>query len=281
METKEIPVKSILSLPEEITNDCKIHFAKNNGYDDPLELFLNDPGEIQSWNEWRGNKDDFNKTYIFTLVQFPNQKDKWLFVGVYKIIKRYQDYKQTEHGYDVELTDLCSNLIGRLVINYHFYYAHGRAAIYNNYVNSLTVSEILPNKYDGVKFPGFDSINITYSQLETIIKADNREWRTALQNIYGVYLIMDKATGKQYVGSAYGGGGMWKRWSDYILSNGTGGNVGLNELLQDKPETYANENYKFTLLEFFSTKVSADYVVSRENFWKEVLLTRFYGLNKN
>ena len=119
METKEIPVKSILSLPEEITNDCKIHFAKNNGYDDPLELFLNDPGEIQSWNEWRGNKDDFNKTYIFTLVQFPNQKDKWLFVGVYKIIKRYQDYKQTEHGYDVELTDLCSNLIGRFVINYH------------------------------------------------------------------------------------------------------------------------------------------------------------------
>ena len=148
-------------------------------------------------------------------------------------------------------------------------------------MNSLTVSEILPNKYDGVKFPGFDSINITYSQLETIIKADNREWRTALQNIYGVYLIMDKATGKQYVGSAYGGGGMWKRWSDYILSNGTGGNVGLNELLQDKPETYANENYKFTLLEFFSTKGSAEYVVSRENFWKEVLLTRFYGLNKN
>ena len=88
-------------------------------------------------------------------------------------------------------------------------------------------------------------------------------------------------TGKQYVGSAYGGGGLWKRWSDYIYSKGSGGNVGLNELLEGKPDDYAEKNYKFSLLEFFSTKVSADYVISRENFWKEVLMTRNFGLNRN
>lgn len=281
METNEIPVKPILSLPEDIANDCKIHFAKNDGFNDPLELFLNDSDAIKGWNEWRGNKDDFNKSYIFTVIQFPNQPDRWLFVGIYKVINRYNDYQETEHGYDVERTDLCSNFIGRLVISYRFDHIHGRSSVFNNCIDSLSIAEILPNKYDGVKFPGFDSINITFSQLQTIVNAKNREWHTALQSIFGIYLIVDQLTGKQYVGSAYGNEGLWKRWSEYVYSNGSGGNAGLDELLDGKPDTYAKDNYKFSLLEFFSTKVSEDYVISRENFWKEVLMTKTYGLNKN
>ena len=276
-----IPIKQLLSLPDDIITDCKIHFAKHNGYDDPLELFLNNPDEIKGWNEWRGNKNDFTRTYIFTVIQFPKRPDRWLFVGIYKIIKRYDDYSETEHGYDVELTSLCSNLIGRLIIDYYFDYPHGRAVLMDSYIDYISIAEILPSKYDGIQFPGFDSINITFAQLKTIVNADNREWRTALQSIYGIYLIVDQLTGKQYVGSAYGSGGLWKRWSDYIYSKGSGGNVGLNELLEGKPDDYAERNYKFSLLEFFSTKVSTDYVISRENFWKEVLMTRRFGLNLN
>lgn len=281
MSESFIPIKQLLSLPEEIVNDCKIHFAKNNGYVNPLDLYLNNPEEIKGWNEWRGNKNDFNKTYIFTVVQFPTRADRWLFVGVYKVVKRYDDYGDTEHGYDVELTDICKDLIGRLIINYYFGYRHGRAVRMDNFINYISIAEILPSKYEGMQFPGFDSINITFSQLQTIVIADNREWRTALQNIYAIYLIVDQSTGKQYVGSAYGGGGLWKRWSDYIYSKGSGGNVGLDELLDGKLDDYAEKNYKFTLLEFFSTKVSVDYVISRENFWKEALLTRKFGLNHN
>lgn len=281
MTENNIPIKQLLSLPDEIISDCKIHFAKYNGYDNPLDLFLNNPDEIKGWNEWRGGDNDFNRTYIFTVVQFPKRKDRWLFVGIYKVIKRYDDYIDTKHGYDVELTNLCSELIGRLIVDYYFYYPHGRSAIMKNYLDYISIAEILPSKYDGIQFPGFDSINVTFSQLKTIVNADNREWRTALQSIYGIYLIVDQLTGKQYVGSAYGGGGLWKRWSDYIYSKGSGGNVGLNELLEGKPDDYAEKNYKFSLLEFFSTKVSTDYVISRENFWKEVLMTRCFGLNRN
>lgn len=281
MSESFIPIRPLLALPDEVVNDCKIHFAKYNGDVDPLDLFLNNPEEIKGWNEWRGDKNDFNKTYIFTVVQFPKRRDRWLFVGIYKVIKRYDDYGDTEHGYDVELTDLCKDLIGRLIINYYFNYPHGRSVRMDNYIDSISIAEILPSKYDGIQFPGFDSINITYSQLQTIVKADNREWRTALQSIYAIYLIVDQSTGKQYVGSASGGGGLWKRWSDYIYSKGSGDNVGLNELLDGKPDDYAEKNYKFTLLEFFSTKVSEDFVISRENFWKEALLTRAFGLNRN
>lgn len=281
MSESIIPIKPLLSLPDEIIDDCKIHFAKYNGYVNPLDLFLNNPEEIKGWNEWRGNKNDFNRTYIFTVVQFPTRVDRWLFVGIYKVVKRYEDYGDTEHGYDVELTDWCKDLIGRLVVNYYFDYPHGRAVRMDNYIDSISIAEILPSKYEGIQFPGFDSINVTFSQLQTIVKADNREWRTALQSIFAIYLIVDQLTGKQYVGSAYGGGGLWKRWSDYIYSKGSGGNVGLNELLDGKPEDYAEKNYKFTLLEFFSTKASVDYIISRENFWKEVLMTREFGLNRN
>ena len=276
-----IPLKQLLSLPDDIISNCKIHFAKHNGYDDPLELYLNNPDTIKGWNEWRGGDNDFNRTFIFTVVQFPRRKDRWLFVGIYKVIKRYDDYADTEHGYDVELTNLCSELIGRLIVDYYFYYPHGRAAKMESYLDYISIAEILPSKYDGIQFPGFDSLDITFSQLKTIVNADNREWRTALQSIYGIYLIVDQLTGKQYVGSAYGRGGLWKRWSDYIYSKGSGGNVGLNELLEGKPDDYAERNYKFSLLEFFSTKVSTDYVISRENFWKEVLMTRLWGLNRN
>ncbi len=281
MAKSNIPIKQLLSLPDEIISDCKIHFAKYNGYDNPLDLFLNNPDEIKGWNEWRGHKNDFNRTYIFTVIQFPKRADRWLFVGIYKVVKRYDDFWNTEHGYDVELTNLCGDLIGRLIVDYYFDYPHGRSVIMENYLDYISIAEILPSKYDGIQFPGFDSINIPFAQLQTIVKADNREWRTALQSIYGIYLIVDQKSGKQYVGSAYGGGGLWKRWSDYIYSKGSGGNVGLDELLEGKPEDYAEKYYKFSLLEFFSTKVSTDYVVSRENFWKEVLMTRSFGLNRN
>lgn len=281
MSESIIPVKQLLSFTNEIISDCKIHFAKNNGYVNPLDLFLNNPDEIRRWNEWRDKKDDFNLSYIFTVIQFPTRVDRWLFVGVYKIVKRYDDFKDTKHGYDVELTDLCQELIGRLVINYHFRHAHGRSVTMKNYINLISVAEILPSRYEGVQFPGFDSINITYKQLQTIVKADNREWRTALQSIYAIYLILDQSTGKQYIGSAYGSGGLWKRWSDYIYTKGSGGNVGLHELLNGKLDNYAEKNYKFSVLEFFSTKSSVEYVISRENFWKEVLMTRKFGLNRN
>ncbi|WP_141770140.1 GIY-YIG nuclease family protein [Bacillus massilinigeriensis] len=93
-----------------------------------------------------------------------------------------------------------------------------------------------------------------------------QDWKTALENVKGVYVIFDKKTGKKYVGSAYGESGIWSRWEQYI-SNGHGGNKELVKLMNDKGHDYAKENYKFTLLEYHPMFTPDEKIIFRENFW--------------
>lgn len=58
---------------------------------------------------------------------------------------------------------------------------------------------------------------ISYYDLKR--KIDNSDdWCRALRSRKGVYLITDKNTGKQYVGSAYGKDGIFGRWVVYLTS---------------------------------------------------------------
>ena len=101
-----------------------------------------------------------------------------------------------------------------------------------------------------------------------------------MQNIYGVYLIKDKNNGKEYVGSACGGCGIWNRWKDYV-TDGHGGNKELKKIVNDKGFEYIQNNFHYTLLEQILNTASNEYVISRENYWKEVLLSRKFGYNSN
>jgi hypothetical protein len=112
----------------------------------------------------------------------------------------------------------------------------------------------------------------------SIIRQDHLSWRTALSNISGVYVISDLATGFQYVGSAYGGVGIWQRWSDYATT-GHGGNRELRALLRDEGLDYAN-NFQFAILEVCDINAGSDYILARESHWKNVLLSREFGYNQ-
>jgi hypothetical protein len=58
---------------------------------------------------------------------------------------------------------------------------------------------------DKVPFPGFDGVLLTYHQLRELVE-DSRyaDWRAALAEVQGIYLITDSTNGKQYVGKADG-----------------------------------------------------------------------------
>ena len=97
------------------------------------------------------------------------------------------------------------------------------------------------------------------------------------------------SNGRLYIGSTYGFNGVWQRWSCYVNTNGHGGNVQLKEILA-KDEAYKKinnnlsyaNNFKFTLLEvFYNRNGNADYIMDRENYWKNVFLTRKAGYNSN
>jgi hypothetical protein len=53
------------------------------------------------------------------------------------------------------------------------------------------------------------------SEFHVIVLKRDSSWWSALSSVGGVYLVLDTATGKAYVGSAYGTGGIWQRWSAY------------------------------------------------------------------
>ena len=71
-----------------------------------------------------------------------------------------------------------------------------------------------------------------------------------------------------------------QRWSDYV-SNGHGGNVELKEIVKQKGFDYVKNNFTYTILENYNSKVKDEYILKRESWWKNVLKTREFGYNSN
>jgi len=61
--------------------DYKVHFARWNGVEQPLEAWTRNREEWQGWQEYRPGRNDFNRKFIFSLMQFYHEVDSWLFGG--------------------------------------------------------------------------------------------------------------------------------------------------------------------------------------------------------
>ena len=53
---------------------------------------------------------------------------------------------------------------------------------------------------------------------------------------------LNKNNGKEYVGSACGGCGIWNRWKDYV-ADGHGGNKELKKIVKDKGFEYIQNTF--------------------------------------
>ena len=273
-----IPLKEIF--PIENTDEYKIHFARGYVDSQPLDVWVVDEKDWIEWQETRPGRNDFNLPYIFSLMQFYHETDTWLFGGVFKVLKRHED------RYEVELTDIGERFIGRLKIRSSYRSRSTRVHMEPHY-SEFEVKEILSERYTGQSFPGFDEIDLPFAELESLIRNDRLDWKVALENVKGIYLLTDTETKKRYVGSAYGEYGIWSRWQSYI-ETGDGGNVGIRELIKnigidDSVDLgYCREFFRFALLENRPMNTSDDKIISRENYWKEILSTRGEGgLNRN
>lgn len=253
--------------------DYKLHFAVYNKTDEPLDVFLRNRDEWRGWNAWRPRyRDDFNRPYIFSMMRFYHQPARWLFGGIYKVVGRHATYN------DVELTDQYQGYIGRLLIHHPGPGIQGRAFLPDRYYSDLLISQIFDKAYSGEEFCGCEKINHEFAVLEPIFKQGRADWKAALRDLKGVYLIVDKKNGKMYVGAAYGDSGIWSRWLSY-LETGHGGNKELKGLIKQKHIAYARKNFKFSLLEIHSKRTDDEVILDRESYWKDVLLSRDFGYN--
>ncbi len=268
-----IPLTDILTIisPQEY----KLHLACWNGQIQPLDVFVADPEKWLGWNQWRGNKNDWTRPRILSFMDFYPKADAWLFGGAFEVIDRRHD------GYTLRADPRLEQYVGRLVASFHRYNGmRGRAFKLESYIQQFTVAELLPPVYSGESFPGFERINHDFAALEAVFKMERADWRAALQNVKGVYVISDRGNGKQYIGSAYGDAGIWSRWACYI-GTGHGWNDELVKLVQTKGPKYAREHFRFTILEVMIKSTPDDFVMAREAHWKRALLTREHGYNGN
>lgn len=256
----------------------KLHLACWNSYESPLDVFVRNRKEWDSWNAWRSSRDDFSREYILGLIECP-QQDTWLFGGAYQVTGR-KPVNQA-HSYTIENLKEWEPLVGRLKVRMRRP-ARGKAFNLENHYGEIRVSELLPEIYSGQAFVGYDNIDIGFRELETVYAIQKADWKAALENAKGVYLITDRSNGKRYVGSAYGTTGLWARWGCYVAT-GHGFNDELTRLIQEKGIEHARTNFQIALLEHRTPKTDDSVIIERECYWKTVLLTRQseYGYNRN
>lgn len=255
--------------------DYKVHFARiSPDKEKPLEVWLRSEAEWEGWQKYMPSRNDFNRPKIFALMDYYHEPDVWLFGGIYNVKARHSD------NYDVELSKLGANFIGRLKIRCSYKKRLTRPRL-ESVIDNFEVAEILSERYTGRAFPGLDNINIHFEELETIIAKDRHDWRGALKNLKGIYLITDSSDGRVYVGSAYGEHGIWSRWVNYI-NTGDGGNIELRNVVKDKGIEHCRKNFRFALLEAKLNSTADDVIIARENYWKELFQSRgSLGMNRN
>jgi hypothetical protein len=271
-----IPLSTILRI--ERPTEHKLHLACWNGIDQPLDVFVRDRDEWDGWNRWRASRDDFSRQYILSLIDFYHEPGRWLFGGMYRVLSRSR--ANNAPSYEIEIVNEYEPMIGRLKVRLK---RPGRAKAFNleNYYDQIEVAEILPRPYSGESFVGYDNIDVSFTALEGIVRAQRSDWKAALQNAKGVYMITDTSNGRRYVGSAYGLEGIWSRWESYI-GTGHGNTDELSRLIAVTGIGYARTNFRFALLEHRTMRTSDEIIIDREVFWKRILLTRGPdGYNRN
>lgn len=275
---KKILIDDLLHIPPEIAGGVKVKFNQHNGYNDPMELYLQEPDTVNTqWLFWRTKQRYFNVGQI-AICLLKLSYDTWLLTTIKRVTKELGVYDGI--NYEGEELEEYRQYYGRVIIKYHKT-AQTQGMFYSTVQKDLEVLQLLPAAFDGEEFPGYDNVRLSYLQLAAIIQRRKQSWVAALENQKAVYLITDTSNGKLYVGSATSDKGMLlARWSSYV-ENGHGGNKELIALVREKGLEYVQQHFQYSILENYNARIDDHVVLKRESWWKETLQSRKFGYNDN
>jgi len=260
----------------------------------PYDCLIEDAEDWQNLNNYRNEKGKSSRLdgydYLVSFAQYNIYgRNFFVFGGVYKVeIAKPKHYEIG--GYNISLLDnknsigeflnkyrkrLIVKLDENLGINFELTYE----AIEKK---NIEVFEVFPNIASG-KFNGYQNVSITHKELREIVSNNELSWKLALSYIKAVYVITDTKTGKLYIGSASGNSqGLWQRWECYAdFKDLTGGNKEFEILVEKNGKNYILNNFKYSIVEIFDTKTNQEYILERENYWKNVFETKKFGMNNN
>lgn len=270
---KQIPIKLNDLLQISDLSNLKIRMLTS--YDNttnPLDFFRNNNNDkLMDWLFWNYPK---RKSFRVgeTVIGFLRlDGDRWLLFNISKVTEDLNKFSAP--GYNYETITQYQQYFGRVIIEYKNK-AQALIRKASGLLDDCLVAQIIEDKYEDEEFPGYDNVNISWEIMYRVLKKSS--WKTALQNQKGVYLITDSSNGKMYVGSAYGKNMLLGRWEAY-LRTGNGGNSDLKVLDSE----YIKDNFMFSILDIFKSTVEDKFIIARERWWKEILMTRTFGYNKN
>jgi hypothetical protein len=254
-------------------NSFKIHCATGKE-DPPLDAFFE--GRFKAWQEYQ-NQQNFRCDEIISLIHLKD--DKWLFAGIYQVLGVKHRKKGDKNWYEYGTKEVAGldHLTGRLVVQFRkrFIAAY---LIGPKYIDKLLVSEIRDKRMRVADFPGYNSVNLSYRMLRTVVRKNMPQWKGALSDVGGVYLVTDTLTGKLFVSSAHGVDTIWHHWVSFAI-NGHSDNKSLRRLLSREVGDY-QFHFQFSILEVCDLNAGKDYVISREEHWKRTLQTCAFGYNE-
>lgn len=245
---------------------------------------LRSEGQLDLYQGFQG-RPIFNCSYIVSFLGQPHRRA--LLYGVFRVLGhrvstgkvpkglKYPDWARPgQLWYDLERLGGFGDLEDRVIVDWG---ASTRS--WHQWLREKEVVEVLPTGY--VKeFPGYLDFVLSYDELSAIVSnpVANREWHRMLRAVAGVYLIVDRTTGRQYVGSACGEGGIAERWASYVRS-GHGGNKMLKELFAK--DAQCARHFAFTVLQTLPRTATPAEVVACEQLHKLKLGSRDHGFNSN
>ncbi|MGI4856755.1 MAG: GIY-YIG nuclease family protein [Janthinobacterium lividum] len=240
----------------------------------PYDLWLAKDGSLEKYQQLQANEVFDVGDWLAVFVATPYRET--LFVGMYRVVGVGRASEGTidplleidaggKFEYQIEQMAPLSEYLGRVVIEWGGGYINWRQLAKNQDKEIIELRRL--SAIDTV-FPGYQRFTRSVKSLVTIPV----QWQAALEAVRGVYILTSLVDGKQYVGSASGERGFWGRWEDYA-KNGHGGNVDMVPV--------ASDDFQISILEVAASTASADEIRELESLWKERLMTKIFGLNKN
>ena len=281
-----IKFEDIIKTPNPEKTKIKFNMKGGHSGQPAYDALLEDGEKWIDFNAHRrkGTSNDLDKAeYLVAMAQYKKYgAEYYLFGGVYKV-KKIMPEVNGGRGYELTLLKNGLEFRKRLVIKLS--QPIGRDLYCQKFIKAMAkykpdIYTILPESSLG-GLTGYKNVRLTQPQLQEIINNKAKEWKDALSNVKGVYVITDVGTGNLYIGSAYGKNGIWQRWKGYAnTKNLTNGNKDFKKLKKLNKD-YIINNFRYSILEIFDFKTNDEEIIEREHFWIDVLDTRKHGMNNN
>lgn len=235
------------------------------------------------FKEWQSEQSDsIMKNVDYLVVFLAEEGCECRFIGVYR---NYGPKRATGNGvseYTIEEVEGFEGLKDKVVIDW----GKGTRSWMQNWQSTKNVRRIdQVNTGDDIPyFIRYEDVILSFSQLQKVV--EDKEWKSKLESLNCVYMILDKETGKQYVGVTYKDmkpgikNGILGRWTEYAKT-GHGNNKLLVALLAEKGISYADQNFQWTILETLPLNVTPKVAIDRESLYKKKFGTREHGYNEN